>query len=45
MNVGPDHERWEDTAGTYALGALPEDEKRKYEAHLAACPVCRAETD
>ena len=26
MNVGPDHERWEDTAGTYVLGALPDDE-------------------
>jgi anti-sigma-K factor RskA len=45
MNVGPDHERWEDAAGTYVLGALPDDEKALYEAHLAVCPVCRAETD
>jgi anti-sigma-K factor RskA len=45
MNVGPDHERWEDTAGTYVLGALPADEKSLYEAHLAVCPACRAETD
>src|SRR4051794_21965125 len=45
MNVGPDHERWEDAAGTYVLGALPEDERAAYEAHLAVCPACRAETD
>src|SRR5690349_12498202 len=45
MNVGPDHERWEDTAGTYVLGALPDDEKQLYEAHMALCPVCRAEAD
>ena len=41
--MGPDHERWEDTAGTYVLGALPDDEKALYEAHLASCPACRAE--
>jgi anti-sigma-K factor RskA len=45
MNVGPDHERWEDAAGTYVLGALPDDEKAAYEAHLATCPACRTETD
>src|SRR3954447_25112408 len=45
MNVGPDHERWEDTAGTYVLGALPEDEKSQFEGHLAVCSVCRAEAD
>jgi anti-sigma-K factor RskA len=45
MNVGPDHERWEDTAGTYVLGALPDDEKAGFEAHLALCPACRAEAD
>ena len=43
--MGPDHERWEDTAGTYVLGALPDDEKRQYEAHMATCPVCQAEAD
>jgi anti-sigma-K factor RskA len=45
MNVGPDHERFQDAAGTYVLGALPEDEKARYEEHLAACPACRAEVD
>jgi anti-sigma-K factor RskA len=45
MNVGPDHDRWEDAAGTYVLGALPDDEKRGFEEHLALCPVCRAEAD
>jgi anti-sigma factor RsiW len=45
MNVGPDHERFQDTAGTYVLGALPDDEKREYEAHLEQCPACRAEAD
>jgi anti-sigma-K factor RskA len=45
MHVGPDHERWEDAAGTYVLGALPDDEKRSYEAHMEVCPVCRAEAD
>ena len=24
---GPDHERWEDAAGSYVLGALPDDER------------------
>ncbi len=43
--MGPDHERWEDAAGTYVLGALPDDEREGYEAHLAACPVCQAEAD
>ncbi len=43
--MGPDHERWEDAAGTYVLGALPDAEREGYEAHLAACPVCRAESD
>jgi len=43
--VGPDHERWEDAAGTYVLGALPEDERALYEEHLRACAACRAEAD
>jgi anti-sigma factor RsiW len=45
MSLGPDHERWEDSAGTYVLGALPEFEEAAYEAHLAACTVCRAEVE
>jgi anti-sigma-K factor RskA len=40
-----DHERWEDAAGSYVLGALTDDEHGGYEAHLKACPICRAEVD
>lgn len=43
--MGPDHERWADTAGVYVLGALPEDEHAAYEEHLATCATCRAEAD
>lgn len=45
MNVGPDHERWQDAAGSYALGALPDEEIAAFEAHLEACSVCRSEAD
>jgi anti-sigma-K factor RskA len=45
MNVGPDHERWADAAGTYVLGALPKDESVAYEEHLTACATCRAEAE
>jgi len=35
-----------ETAALYALGALPEDESRTFERHLAAgCPVCEAEAE
>jgi len=40
-----DHQRWEDTAATYVLGALPDDERAQFETHLADCPACRAEVD
>lgn len=40
-----DHDRWSDAAGSYLLGALPEDEREPYEAHLAACAECREEID
>jgi anti-sigma-K factor RskA len=40
-----DHERWEDAAGSYVLGALTDDERSAYEAHLRTCPACRAEVD
>lgn len=43
--MGPDHERWEDAAGSYVLGALPDEELAAFEAHLASCSVCRSETD
>lgn len=40
-----DHERWADAAGSYVLHALTDDEKARYEAHLATCATCRAEVD
>jgi anti-sigma factor RsiW len=40
-----DHERWNDAAAAYVLGALPDGELRDYEAHLAECPVCREEVE
>ena len=42
---GPDHERWADAVGSYLLEALPEDERRGFEAHLAGCAVCRRDVD
>jgi anti-sigma-K factor RskA len=39
------HEDWEDTAGAYVLNALPDDERRGFEAHLATCEACRVEVD
>jgi anti-sigma-K factor RskA len=45
MSTGPDHDRWEDAAGTYVLGAMPGDERAGYEAHLEGCAACRAEVD
>jgi anti-sigma-K factor RskA len=40
-----DHDRFEDVVGAYVLGALPDDERADFEAHLAGCSVCRAEAD
>jgi anti-sigma-K factor RskA len=45
MSTGPDHDRWADAAGAYVLGALPDDERAAYEAHVQTCPECRAEVD
>jgi anti-sigma-K factor RskA len=45
MTTGPEHDRWEDAAATYVLGALPEDERHGYEAHLKGCPACRDEVE
>jgi anti-sigma-K factor RskA len=42
---GPGHATWDDAAGAYVLGALPPDEATAYEAHLVACPACRAEVE
>ena len=41
--TAPGHERWEDATGSYALGALPEEEQPDFEAHLAECQACRDE--
>jgi anti-sigma factor RsiW len=38
-----DHDRWSESVGAWVLGALPEDERSAFEAHLASCPVCRDE--
>ena len=43
MTKGPDHDQWEDAAGTYVLGAMEAAERGAYEAHLETCPICRAE--
>ncbi len=45
MSTGPDHERWGDAAGTYVLGALPDDERAAYETHLETCTACRDEVE
>jgi anti-sigma-K factor RskA len=45
MSTGPGHDRWADTAGAYVLGALPEDERTGFEAHVTTCEVCRVEVD
>ena len=45
MTTGPEHDRWEDAAATYVLGALPDDERPGYEAHLKTCPTCRDEVE
>lgn len=41
-NPNPGHEPHEAIAA-YALGVLDDGERREVEAHLAACPACRAE--
>jgi anti-sigma-K factor RskA len=41
--TGSDHERWSDSVGAWVLGALPDDERLEFEAHLARCAVCRDE--
>jgi anti-sigma factor RsiW len=43
--TGPDHERFQDAAGAYVLGALPGEEHDAYVAHLSSCPACRAEVE
>ena len=40
-----DHERWEDTAGAYVLGAMTAAERHEFELHLETCAACREEID
>jgi Anti-sigma-K factor rskA/Putative zinc-finger len=42
---GPQHERWADAVGSYLLGALPDEERDGFLAHLEACPVCRRDVE
>jgi anti-sigma-K factor RskA len=41
----PDHTRWSEDIGAYLLGALPSDERERFERHLATCPECRREVE
>ncbi len=40
-----DHERWNDTAAAYVLGAMAVAEREEFEAHLSTCAICREEVD
>jgi anti-sigma-K factor RskA len=40
---GPGHADVEELLGAYALDAVPEDERRLVEEHLAVCEACRRE--
>jgi anti-sigma-K factor RskA len=40
-----DHERWNDTAAAYVLGAMAVAEREEFEAHLSSCEICREEVD
>ena len=36
-----DHTRWSDSAAAYVLGALDDEERQGYEAHVEGCAQCR----
>ena len=40
-----DHERWNDTAAAYVLGAMAVAEREEFEAHLSTCEICREEVE
>ena len=40
-----DHDRYEDDAGAYVLGALTELEAQAFERHLAGCSECQGEVE
>jgi len=37
------HEKWTNLVPFYVSGALPDKDRRTLEAHLSACPICRAD--
>src|SRR3954471_4778768 len=39
------HDRLQDDAGAYVLGALEPAEQAAFEGHLATCPECRDEVE
>lgn len=41
--MNADHEELKSLAGAYVLGALEQDERRTFEAHLTSCDECEAE--
>lgn len=41
--TGPDHDRLQDSAGLYVLGALAPAERVEFERHLQSCEDCAAE--
>jgi anti-sigma-K factor RskA len=43
MAAEHNHSQIQELLGAYALDALPDDERRLLEAHLATCETCRAE--
>lgn len=43
MAAEHDHSGIQELLGAYALDALPDDERRLLEAHLATCETCRSE--
>ena len=45
MTSEPEHDRFQDAAATYVLGALTDDELQNYEAHLQQCATCRDEVE
>lgn len=40
-----DHGPWREDMGAYLLGALPESERVRFEAHLEVCAACREEVE
>jgi anti-sigma-K factor RskA len=40
-----DHRQFEEEAGAYLLGALPEAERQAFETHLAGCEACRMDVE